>query len=97
MNLQIAFGGWVILLALVAIFAAYRYWMDHKHEHETIHLHDADAPVVADQMTISRKIHWIDVWAKTLTVAAVLYGLALGAYFIVQELQRQSSGAIVGQ
>jgi hypothetical protein len=96
MTFSIALTIWVILLALVAFAAAYRYWMDHRHEHETIHLHDADAPVIADQMTISRKIHWVDVWGKALTTVAVLYGLALGAYYIYQELQRQGSGAIVG-
>ena len=96
MNFQVAFAIWVALLVLVAIAMAYRYWMDHRHEHETIHLHDADAPVIADQMTISRKLHWIDVWGKTLTVVAVIYGLALAAYYIYLEIQRQGAGAIVG-
>lgn len=96
MTFQVAFAIWVILLVLVAIAMAYRYWMDHRHEHETIHLHDTDAPVIAEQMTISRKLHWIDVFGKSLTVAAVVYGLALAAYYVWQEIQRQGSGAIIG-
>jgi hypothetical protein len=97
MTFQVAFTIWVILLALVAAAAAYRYWMDHRHEHETIHLHDADAPVVAEQMTIARKLHWVDVWGKTLTIAAVVYGVALGAFYVYTEFQRQGSGAIIGR
>ena len=96
MNFQIAVTGWVLVLAVAAGLWIYRYVMDHKQQHETIHLHDGDAPVIASQAAISQKIHSIDVWERALTVLVLVYGIGLAVFFVVREFQRQGAGSIVG-
>ncbi len=73
------------LLALsVLILAAWRQVMD-LHEDDSIHLKDAEAGMVKDQVALAQRIKSVDRAGKTLTVIAALYGLAMAGWVIYRQ------------
>ena len=75
---------WAAMALVVLILAVWRQFID-LHEDDTIHLGEQESGMVRDQVTMARKIGSIDHWAKILTVATVLYGLALGSFYLYQQ------------
>jgi hypothetical protein len=53
-------------------------------EDDTLHVMDGDAALVPRQQEIAQKLEVIDRWGKTLTVIAVVTGLALAALWVYQ-------------
>jgi hypothetical protein len=51
-------------------------------EDDTIHIQDAEAGIVTQQMIIARKLAVIDRWGKIVTALAVLYGLFLAGMYV---------------
>ncbi len=73
------------LLALsVLILAAWRQVMD-LHEDDSIHLKEAEAGMVKDQVNLAQRIKTVDRAGKTLTVIAALYGLAMAGWVIYRQ------------
>lgn len=73
------------LLALsVLILAAWRQVMD-LHEDDSIHLKEAEAGMVKDQVALAQRIKSVDRAGKTLTVIAALYGLAMAGWVIYRQ------------
>jgi len=76
---------WVILAAAVLGLIVYRLIVA-KHEDDTIHVMDSEAGIVSRQQAMALKLELIDRWGKTMTVIALVYGLAIFAGFVYQAL-----------
>jgi hypothetical protein len=73
------------LLALsVLVLAAWRQVID-LHEDDSIHLKEAEAGMVKDQVALAQRIKSVDRAGKTLTVIAALYGLAMAGWVIYRQ------------
>ncbi len=72
---------WAVLATVVIFLALYRRRLNHKVD-ELLHVLDAEAPLIGTQAEVAKKIDKVDLWGKTLTVLATLYGLALVGYYI---------------
>jgi len=81
MNLTLYLATWIPLVVVVGVLAIYRNMMA-SHEDETIHVLDGDAPQVAVQVRLSRKLEVIERWGKILTTVVVVYGLIIGAMYL---------------
>ena len=75
---------WAGMALVVLILAAWRQFID-LHEDDTIHLGEQQAGMVKEQVTMARKIGTIDHWAKLLALATVIYGVALGGFYLYQQ------------
>lgn len=87
MNLTPYLATWIPLVVVVAILAIYRNVIA-SHEDETIHVLAGDAPQVAAQAKLSRRLETIERWGKMLTVILVVYGLlivAMYSYYLWQQ------------
>lgn len=51
-------------------------------EDDTIHIQDAEASLVNQQMAIARKLEAIDRWGKLFTLVLILYGLFLAGMYV---------------
>jgi hypothetical protein len=71
---------WVPLGVIVVVLAIY-YNVVAGQEDDTIHVLESDAPSVAAQVKLTRKLEMIERWGKGLTAVVVVYGLViLGIY-----------------
>lgn len=85
MNLMPLFASWIVLAAAVIVLIVYRRKIAGM-EDDYIHVDDAaPAGVVQQQELVAAKLEKIDKWGKLLTVAAVVYGLLIGALFMYRE------------
>jgi hypothetical protein len=67
---------WALLTITVIMLALYRKFAT-RNEDDFVHLADAEAPVISQQLTVARKLEKIDFWGKTLTVVDVAFFVAL--------------------
>jgi hypothetical protein len=67
---------WAALTAVVIMLAIYRKFST-RHNDIYVHLADAEAPVISQQVTVARKLEKIDYWGKTLTVVDVAFLVVL--------------------
>jgi hypothetical protein len=81
MSLILMGGTWGLLFVIVLALAGVRKHMT-KDEDDTVHLGEAKIGVVQKQLSLSNTLTQLDRWGKVLTVATVLYGLALVGRFI---------------
>jgi phosphoglycerol transferase MdoB-like AlkP superfamily enzyme len=72
---------WAVLTAVVVMLAIYRRRIDSRVD-ETLHVLDAEAPMISTQADVSKKLAVVDRWGKILTVVAVLYLLGIAAAYI---------------
>ena len=63
---------WALLTVAVITLALYRKFAT-RNEDDFVHLADAEAPVISQQVTVARKLEKIDFWGKTLTVVDVAF------------------------
>lgn len=85
---------WGALGVIVLFLAAYRSQLSRK-EDDQIHINDGDAGVVVQQAQVSHRIDVVERWGKTLTVVLVLYGLALGGYYLYTVWQTSSNSIVM--
>ncbi|HVN05546.1 MAG TPA: hypothetical protein VMT86_14070 [Bryobacteraceae bacterium] len=71
---------WGVLAIAVLFLVLYRRSVS-SHEDDSIHLEGA-AP--SEQVTLAHRLALIDRWGKSLTVLAVVFGLALAAIYMYQ-------------
>jgi len=81
MNLTPYLATWIPLVVVVAVLAIYRNMMA-SHEDETIHVLEGDAPQVAAQVKLSRRLEIIERWGKILTAIVVVYGLLIATMYL---------------
>jgi hypothetical protein len=86
MNLVPYILGWSVLAIVVVALAIYRAAFA-RHEDDSLHVMAGEAPIIAQQQTLGRKIEHIEAWGKSLTVVLVLYGLVLAAIYLYHAWQ----------
>jgi hypothetical protein len=72
---------WVALGAVIAGIAIYRKMVS-REEDDAIHLNATAEGVIQQQTVMAGKLNVIDRWGKTLTAVEVLFGLALGLFWL---------------
>lgn len=80
---------WAALTTVVAFLAIYRRKINSGAD-ETLHVLDAEAGAVSNQIVVSKKLAVVDRWGKILTILAALYLLGIAAMYIYSMLQDQS-------
>jgi len=78
---------WMFLAAVVIGLIIYRAWVA-SGEDDRLHVNQSEIGMVSRQATISQKLESIDRWGQMLTVVVLLYGLAMAAGYIYQNLVR---------
>ena len=71
---------WGVLALTIVCLIFYRRSVA-SHEDDSIHL---EGSVSTQQATVAHKLALIDIWGKTLTVIAMVYGLALAGVYLYQ-------------
>lgn len=74
---------WIALVAAVLFLIAWRMSVARR-EDDTIHVLAGEAAIPAAQTAVARKLGQIDLWGKILTAIAVVFGILIGALYIVQ-------------
>ena len=74
---------WMFLAAVVVGLIFYRMWIA-KDEDDTLHVMDSEVGLVAQQTVMAQKLEIIDHWGQTLTVVALVFGLAMGSAYLYQ-------------
>jgi hypothetical protein len=86
MNLVPYIVGWSVLGIVVVVLAIYRSAVA-GHEDDSLHVMAGEAPIIAHQQKLGRKIEHIEAWGKTLTAVLVVYGLILAAIYLYHAWQ----------
>ena len=77
----------VVLWAVLGLFtlglALYRIILA-LHEDDCVHLAAAEQRFIPNQVAAFHKIGLVDRWGITLTVATIVFGLALGVFYLYQ-------------
>jgi hypothetical protein len=63
---------WALLTLVVITLALYRKFAT-RNEDAIVHLAEAEAPVISQQLTVAQKLEKIDFWGKTLTIVDVAF------------------------
>jgi hypothetical protein len=71
---------WAVLALVVVFLIIYRKSVTNR-EDDSIHL---EGSVSHDQVSLAHKVAVIDKWGKSLTVFAIVLGLALAAIYLYQ-------------
>ncbi|HLY16460.1 MAG TPA: hypothetical protein VKR61_04520 [Bryobacteraceae bacterium] len=71
---------WGVLAIVVLFLIVYRKSVT-SHEDDSIHL---EGNVASEQINLGHRVAVIDRWGKTLTLVAVVYGVALAAIYLYQ-------------
>jgi uncharacterized membrane protein len=74
---------WMFLAVVVVGLIFYRMWIA-KDEDDTLHVMEGDDGRVAQQAVMAEKLETIDHWGQTLTVIALVFGLAMGSVYLYQ-------------
>ena len=74
---------WALLALIVLGMAIYRKLLSNK-EDDTMHLADAEARLVSEQVVLAQKLEVVDKWGKVLTIVVVVYGLVLAGLLLYQ-------------
>lgn len=72
---------WVALGAVVAGIAIYRKMIS-REEDDAIHLNAVAEGAIQHQTVLAGKLNSIDRWGKTLTAVEVVFGVALGLFWL---------------
>jgi hypothetical protein len=86
MNLVPYILGWSVLGIVVVVLAIYRSVVG-GHEDDSLHVMAGEAPIIAQQQKIGKKIDHIEAWGKSLTALLALYGLVLAAIYLYHAWQ----------
>ncbi len=74
---------WLALALCVAAVALYRKMLASQ-EDDIVHVTSGENKVISKQLQVAQKLEKIDYFGKTLTIVLVVYGVALGGWFIYQ-------------
>ena len=74
---------WICLGAITLGLGLYRKFLSMK-EDDYLHIAEAEAKLVPQQVVLARKLDWIDKVGETLTVITVVLGLGLGGEYLYQ-------------
>ena len=85
-NLVPYFSAWILLALAVLGLALYRKFVSAHEEDRYVHISQGEARFVPHQVAVNQKIGKIDRWGETLTVIALITGLALACLFVYKSL-----------
>jgi hypothetical protein len=80
-NMFPAVIGWGVLSTIVIGLALYRKFIAMREEDDLIHL-TGSQKLLSQQLETAGKLEKVDVWGKTLTIAAAIYGTLLLAIYL---------------
>jgi hypothetical protein len=86
MNLVPYILGWSVLGIVVVVLAIYRSLVARREE-DSLHVMAGEAPIIAEQQRLGKKVEHIEAWGKTLTAVLVVYGLVLAAIYLYHAWQ----------
>lgn len=75
---------WAVLITMVCaliILATVRKYIA-RNEDDMLHVRDSESGVVVKQGRIANTLRAIDTWGKAITVAGIIYGVALLGYYL---------------
>ncbi len=74
---------WLFLVAVVILLAFYR-WVVASHEDETVHVSAGGINLPDNRAALGKKVERIELWGKTLTAVAAVYGLVLLSIYVYE-------------
>jgi len=80
-NMTVHLVIWGVLATVVVFLAIYRRRLQGKTD-QLLHVLDAEAPQIATQAEVAKKLEKVDFWGKTLTVIVGLYTLAIAGMYL---------------
>jgi len=84
---------WIIVAFGVIGLILYRAWIARR-EDDSLHVDQSELGLVSQQTITAQKLEAIDRWGQTLTVVALLYGLAMAGGYIYQNLFAAPSSVV---
>ena len=84
---------WALCAAIVIGLALYRRFLSGQ-EDDSIHISDAGAKIVSQQIAHAHRIDIVDKWGKSLTAVVVVAGLFMLAVYIYSFWQAGASVAV---
>lgn len=81
--LTLHFALWGILALMVLALAVYRKLVSQT-EDDHLHISDREVGALIQQKNLAQRLDLIDRWGKISTLLALLYGLAIAAYYAYQ-------------
>lgn len=89
MDFPILMVTWMALILAFLGVAGYR-WFIARREDDIVHVRDSEANLIPVQTAFAHRMHQLDLWSRVLVVSAVIYGLALGAFYAYQQFMHGS-------
>lgn len=81
MNWILHISVWSVLALIVVILLFMRKSVSGG-EDDTLHIQDAEAGLVNQQVAIARKLEKIDRWGKLVTLLLVIYGIFMAGMYV---------------
>jgi len=75
---------WLAMASAVLGLALYRKLVS-RDEADILHVRDAEAGMIKEQSALAIRLDQVDKWGKSLTVAAIVFGMALAVAFLYQQ------------
>jgi hypothetical protein len=92
-GLTIYIVSWAVLAAAIATLALYRKSLALK-EDDSLHISEAETPVVAHQAWLAQRMEVIDRWGKKLTLIAAGTGFVLFCVILLRALQESDKALL---
>ncbi|MBV8831516.1 MAG: hypothetical protein JO217_05795 [Acidobacteriaceae bacterium] len=74
-------GLWMLLAVVVLALALYRNFVSAHDEDRYVHISEGEARLIPHQVAVNSKIDRIDRWGESLTIIALVTGIALGCVY----------------
>ena len=75
---------WLAMASAVLGLALYRKLVS-RDEADILHVRDAEAGMIKEQSALAIRLDQVDKWGKSLTVVAIVFGMALAVAFLYQQ------------
>jgi hypothetical protein len=87
MQLSFYLVSWAVLAVAVGVLAVYRASLG-RHEDAMLHLSAPEAALIPGQTHMAVRMRKVEIWGKSLTVIAAVYGLTLLAIWAYEMWER---------
>jgi hypothetical protein len=92
MNFTFVVGLWMVLGVATLVLAIYRQFFSVHNENDVVHLGPGEEKEISRQVSLARKIGFIDRWGKGMTVITILIGLGLATSYLYQAWESPNPG-----
>lgn len=80
---------WAVLAVALLVLIVYRRTLA-REDDEVVHVLDTEAPLVAHQVQVGRKMELADRWGKILTALVIVYSVVLACVYLYMAWQQGS-------